>query len=601
MPPDETECRNCGAFVVDEALVRLCRAFGIDRHKALQLIDAGFRHPLQLKGRDVDAVLEGHESGLLFLCTNCGSFVAGPDPACARCGAEFEAGPREPLVTPEDDILDLFICSNCGADNEPEARECDICGHAMPDGGRAPRTREGLLVSAAVTAEPGLEDEETLAEFDALAAELEAFETETRENESITAREGRTRDPHEATTPRQGSRTEAAVSTTPSKGPAVRSPPLRSADIEFRRLERARPLRRATWFRALPRDLLGCGITATAVGAVASAALAQRPILWVLAGILGCLAAYALTEAFPFTRFRRKPLEGAAVFGGSALAVAAPLAGMIGFAESATMVVSIASVAPLGWTLHRLWRGRYRATVAAVGSATMGALAVAAAQGTPFAGSSAWSVGFLLAAVWPAAIALDELRRRWSSGAIQDEVRRAERHYIRRELDRSIEDFDRAIRLSAKAAPRYDLPWYGKGAALTIAGKYEEALRAIDHALDLNPMNEVAWVNKGNALTRMGRLVDALRSFNAAIKVNPGYEVAWNNKGNAVARLGQFEEALRCYEKALELDPTYQGAWVNKGYVLTKLGRFDEAAACADRALELSGPAASLDASASGA
>src|SRR3972149_878783 len=79
MPPDETACENCGAFVIDEAVVRLSRAFGIDREKALQLFEAGFRHPTQLRDRDLDGVLERRESGLLFICTNCGSFVAGKD------------------------------------------------------------------------------------------------------------------------------------------------------------------------------------------------------------------------------------------------------------------------------------------------------------------------------------------------------------------------------------------------------------------------------------------------------------------------------------------------------------------------------------------
>src|SRR5207249_4484278 len=31
IPPDETECGNCGAFVIDEAVVRLSRALGLDR------------------------------------------------------------------------------------------------------------------------------------------------------------------------------------------------------------------------------------------------------------------------------------------------------------------------------------------------------------------------------------------------------------------------------------------------------------------------------------------------------------------------------------------------------------------------------------------
>src|SRR3990172_9193695 len=96
MAPDATDCGNCGAFVIDEAVVRLSRAFGIDREKALQLFEAGFRHPTQLRDRDLDGVLERRESGLLFICTNCGSFVAGKDNKCSRCDAEFETDSEEP-------------------------------------------------------------------------------------------------------------------------------------------------------------------------------------------------------------------------------------------------------------------------------------------------------------------------------------------------------------------------------------------------------------------------------------------------------------------------------------------------------------------------
>ena len=67
IPPDETECQNCGAFVIDEAVVRLSRAFGLDREKALKLFEAGFRHPKQLRDRDPHRVLEKGEVGLLFI------------------------------------------------------------------------------------------------------------------------------------------------------------------------------------------------------------------------------------------------------------------------------------------------------------------------------------------------------------------------------------------------------------------------------------------------------------------------------------------------------------------------------------------------------
>src|SRR6266511_4672248 len=132
IPPDETECENCGAFVIDEAVVRLSRALGLDREKALRLFEQGFRHPTQLKDRDPDAVLEKGEVGLLFICTNCGGFVAGADSKCPRCAAEFELETEE-VGPAEEDILDIVLCPICGADNDSDAPECEICGEPLKE------------------------------------------------------------------------------------------------------------------------------------------------------------------------------------------------------------------------------------------------------------------------------------------------------------------------------------------------------------------------------------------------------------------------------------------------------------------------------------
>src|SRR5438132_13069250 len=98
MPPDETECANCGAFVIDEAVVRLSRAFGLDRERALKLLEAGFRHPNQLRDRERNRVLETGEVGILFICTHSGGFVGGGDTTCPQRAAECESEAEEPPV-----------------------------------------------------------------------------------------------------------------------------------------------------------------------------------------------------------------------------------------------------------------------------------------------------------------------------------------------------------------------------------------------------------------------------------------------------------------------------------------------------------------------
>jgi tetratricopeptide (TPR) repeat protein len=208
-------------------------------------------------------------------------------------------------------------------------------------------------------------------------------------------------------------------------------------------------------------------------------------------------------------------------------------------------------------------------------------MAVNAPPGNPVIAIGTWAA----IAVLVGTSAVLSVRRRVVDGRVSRSVMKAQDLAVGKNYKGAIEELDRAIDLAGEAGS--EAPWYSKGAALVVLGRYEEALVCIDTALRMNPRNEVAWVNKGNALARMGRLVDALKCYNSAIKVNARYEVAWNNKGNALTRLGKEEWALQCYEQALSLDPSYRTAWVNKGYVLAKLGRFDEAAQCADRALQL--------------
>ncbi|MGQ0796880.1 MAG: hypothetical protein ACT4OI_03310, partial [Methanobacteriota archaeon] len=295
LPPDETECRNCGAFVVDEALVRLSRAFGIDRTKALHLFEAGFRHPLQLRGRDVDGVLERHESGLLFLCTNCGSFVAGQEARCARCGSVFEASPDESIdLATEDDILDVVLCPNCGADNDPEVVECDICGEPLKEARAVPEARIEPLEPAASESAP----EGDLGDFDALARELEAFDERPAPAESPVPEDRRPPGPKRPSTR------------------LVRRP----ADIRFRRSRKARSRRSDRTSARIPRDTIGGAVAAVAAGVLAAEGLGQPSMLWGIAFALAALVGFALVLAFPFATLRGRLREAIPLAAGTALA-----------------------------------------------------------------------------------------------------------------------------------------------------------------------------------------------------------------------------------------------------------------------------------------
>jgi len=603
LAPDETECANCGAFVIDEAVVRLSRAFGIDREKALHLFEAGFRRPEQLRGRDVDGVLERRETGLLFICTNCGSFVATGDSRCSRCNAEFEEDeePQTGWAGEESDILDLLLCPNCGADNTPDWAECEICGERL----------SGPTPSAPPRPEPekAAEPPKPLEVPRVREPAVERYTTPPRvpaASRAVSAAP-RPRAPREAPPPEpqpEPPELEPSPVRLPVASPIPREPPLRPEPRPAARAaeDRPAPVRRAAGIRVAPRphagprgprplsrippaDLIGPAVVAAGVSLLGSARLGHEWLVWSIAFVLTVLAGWAFASARPVRSGGLERTDGILLILGMALGTAGAF--LVSSSPDLATGSAMAGVASLAACARRVLIAPERHLLVAAGAVPLVSLAAVAALAPEVAATAAWTFGALAALPWPAAVAVGGARQRRFANAVRKEIVRAESQVAHRDFEGSVETFERAIDMSERGGQPEDLPWYGKGATLIMMGQYEEALKAIDRALDINPRNEVAWVNKGNAYTKMGQLVDALRCFNAALKVNPRYEVAWNNKGNALARLGRYEEALRCYERALESDPGYRGAWVNKGYVLAKLGRYDEAAACADRVLHM--------------
>lgn len=637
IPPDETECQNCGAFVIDEAVVRLSRAFGLDREKALKLFDAGFRHPKQLRDRDPNRVLEKGEVGLLFICTNCGGFVAAGDLKCPRCSAEFEAEVEE-AAKEEEDILDLVLCPVCGADNDVDLAECEICGASL-------REEEAATLAIASPPVPAVSAPKSPATEKALER-VDDFLQEDDRSRPAPVRALPKSEPPTIVPPRVPEpvmprarlgvpepATAKSLRPIPRKSLARHTTPPEPRIEESTRLEMPRPTpvstmesepptelgaeralatleriqsnvrarraipstkkrsRKKRWLTTqsrtagLPAEIVGGLVLAAAAGLFLATALGQR---LVSAGIAAVLIGLCARESFGFLRGTNPSptrAETLLLIAGSVAAIGAVI-----LRESSVLVPAVlALTAALAFVeaTRRLLRSPRRIWLAVASAIPIAAQAIAVAMGSTTRLTIPSFLGVLVAIPWPAVLAAAEVRHRQAAAFVRRDVVLAERDLQRNEYERSLVEYNRAIARSVPDVPGAEVPWYGKGATLILLGRYEEALRAIDRALDINPRSEVAWVNKGNALTRLGRLIDALQCFNAAIKVDPRFEVAWNNKGNALARLGKFEEALPCYERALEIDPGYRGAWVNKGFVLTKMGRFDEAASCADQALRL--------------
>jgi tetratricopeptide (TPR) repeat protein len=87
------------------------------------------------------------------------------------------------------------------------------------------------------------------------------------------------------------------------------------------------------------------------------------------------------------------------------------------------------------------------------------------------------------------------------------------------------------------------------------AGKREEAIARLSHAVDINPENVALEQACARALLEDGRYEDAYAHYAKMLKLFPHDEDALINYGVLAARLGHPDEALNAWEKAAQLDP----------------------------------------------
>lgn len=74
-------------------------------------------------------------------------------------------------------------------------------------------------------------------------------------------------------------------------------------------------------------------------------------------------------------------------------------------------------------------------------------------------------------------------------------------------------------------------------------------------------------------MVNLGRYEDAIKYYNKALQINPRYENAWYNKGAALYGIGKYNEAMECFDKTLEINPRNEFAIESKEIVLSLLRR----------------------------
>jgi tetratricopeptide (TPR) repeat protein len=104
------------------------------------------------------------------------------------------------------------------------------------------------------------------------------------------------------------------------------------------------------------------------------------------------------------------------------------------------------------------------------------------------------------------------------------------------------------------------------GAALSDAGRNEEAIAALRQALAINPEHTEAFYNLGRVyLTYPDRIGDAIAVLKRAIELKPDYDDAYVNLAAAYIRGGKPAEAVRFVENVIARSADRPDAHFNLG------------------------------------
>jgi len=156
--------------------------------------------------------------------------------------------------------------------------------------------------------------------------------------------------------------------------------------------------------------------------------------------------------------------------------------------------------------------------------------------------------------------------------------------------DAAFEDITKELRKVVKALQvslKTKEEWLEEGEILFNLKRYEAALIAFDHAIQLDPNYATAYYNKGYMLHTLKQYEEAISIFDHATRLDPNLTYAYGNKGVALSDLKRYDEAIIAFDQTIQLDPNDAFAYYNKGIALQNTNRRSEAQAAFEKAKQL--------------
>jgi len=115
-------------------------------------------------------------------------------------------------------------------------------------------------------------------------------------------------------------------------------------------------------------------------------------------------------------------------------------------------------------------------------------------------------------------------------------------------------------------------PYNNLGCAFQRVGRFDDAVKELNQALQLRPDYPEVQCNLGNVLSEVGRVDEAMAHWEKAVQLKPDYARAHYNLGLGLAQSGRLPEAISHWEQAVQFNPNYAEAHYNLGIALEQSG-----------------------------
>ena len=116
--------------------------------------------------------------------------------------------------------------------------------------------------------------------------------------------------------------------------------------------------------------------------------------------------------------------------------------------------------------------------------------------------------------------------------------------------------------------------------------KLEQALALYDQATDLSPNNAQLWNEWGLVHLMLGDTDQAMAMYQYSLALDPRYAQTYLMMGDVYLRGNDWAKTIELFEAALEIDPSLVQAWSTVGYAYSQLGQMDKAIEANERVLE---------------